>query len=212
MVSTTLLTTGANWGANTATIDSLTGTTASWSGATTSNNWIQTCILGAIDAIELATNGIVFDESDLVMVLNPTTARMVARTAEIKDYIKGSPDAIDVQTGQIKGRNRRYGLPENLYGVEVVVENAVKETARKNATSSKSYVWPAASAAILLRPGTTVADSEIDFSTCQFRMYEESTTEQKEDPDNRRTLGRVVEDYSAILAAPETGFLITEID
>jgi hypothetical protein len=37
--------------------------------------------------------------------------------------------------------------------------------------------------------------------------YEEMTVEQRDDPDNRRISGRVVEDYDVKIVAPVTGFI-----
>jgi hypothetical protein len=40
-------------------------------------------------------------------------------------------------------------------------------------------------------------------------MLEEMTVETRQDPDNRLTKGRVVEDYATVMTAPVSGFLFT---
>lgn len=207
----TVATTAGNWGSNTLAVtdDALGGSGATWSGATTTNYTIKKTILGALEKIELSSNGMIYDETDLRLVINPTMARIVAKSAEMLDYIKGSPDAIDQQTGQVRGRNRRYGLPENIYGVDVMIENAVRTVTKKPGSATKSYVWPTAYAMICLKSPGVVAESELDFSTLNFRVYENMTVEQKNDVDNRRILGRVVDDVVVTVNAPESGFLIS---
>ena len=44
------------------------------------------------------------------------------------------------------------------------------------------------------------------FSTLSLFLYEEMTVEQKDDPDNRRVHGDVVDDFAAVLTAPVSGF------
>ena len=47
------------------------------------------------------------------------------------------------------------------------------------------------------------------FSTFTVFLKEEMTVESKHDRDNRRHLGRVVNDFAAKTVAPITGFLFT---
>ena len=98
-----------------------------------------------------------------------------------------------------------------------MVENAIQVTTPKSGnvptppSQARSYVWPTANPVITSRPQGIVAPDEqtLDFSTIAFRFFEQMTTEQKSDPDNRREVGRVVEDYCVTLQAPQTGYLFT---
>lgn len=214
LLSTTLATTAANWtgtwGTNTSAV------TGVWSTSSETDLFIQTDINSAMIAVEQASGGIVTDEEALTIIMNPVRARSIARAPEYRNYIKGSPDALAAITDQ-RNPNRRYGLAPYLYGLELVVENAVVVSTPKSGnvasppSQTRAYIWPNASVAITSRPRGIVQSDEqtLDFSTFAFRFYEQMTTEQKSDPDNRREVGRVVEDYVVIMQAPQTGYLFT---
>lgn len=216
ILNTTLATTTANWtgtwGTNYGAVSGV------WSTSSIANSYIQADINTAMIAIEQASGGIVTDEEALQFTINPTTARQIAKSPEYKQYIQGSPDALAAITDQ-RNPNRKYGLAPYLYGLGLVVENAVRVTTPKPGnvptppSNSRSYIWPAANGVISSKPAGIVAAEEqtLDFSTFCFRFYEQMTTEQKSDPDNRREVGRVVEDYTVTLQAPQTGYLFTGI-
>ena len=205
IISTQLLTAPVNWNGNTAVA------TGDWYASTVAQSYIQETINNALIGIELATGGIGVDEDAMVLVINPNRARKMAKSPELKDYVKGSPDAYASITDG-KNQNRRYGLPPYLYGVKIVVENAVRTATRKGVPANRNYVWPDDKAVLMARPEGLMAPdaaSGTDFTTLAFRFYEEMTVESKSDPDNRREHGRVVEDYAVTLQAPETGCCIT---
>jgi len=214
LLSEQLLTTTANWsgpwGTNTG------ATSASWSASTTVTVTIQGDLNAALIVIEQATGGIVADEDALSLVLNPTLARGVAKSLEMRDYIKGSPDALAAIT-DFRNPNRKYALAPYLYGLSLVVENAVVVTTPKSGNvptqpaQARSYIWPTANPLICSKPRGIVAPEEqtLDYSTFALRVYESMTVEQKSDPDNRREVGRVVDDLTVTLQAPQTGYLFT---
>ncbi len=217
MLNTTLATTTGNWTGSWGTNTS--AASASWTdAASNTNEAIQTDINTACIAIEVASGGIVTDEEALHITIQPQLARGIAKSYEYKNYIKGSPDALAAITDQ-RNPNRRYGLAPYLYGLALTVENAVVVTTPKFANTAthgsvgRSYIWPIASAVICSKPQGIIQESEqtLDFSTFCARFYEMMTVESKDDPDNRRTVGRVVEDYIMTLQAPQTGYLITGI-
>lgn len=217
MLNTTLATTNANWSGQWGT--NYGNAAGSWSTSTVAQSYIQNTINTACIAIEQASGGIVTDEEALQITINPTNARnYVAVSPEYKQYIQGSPDALAAITDQ-RNPNRKYGLAPFLYGLRLVVENAIVVSTPKpgnvptQPTTVRSYIWPAAQAVISSKPEGIVATDEqtLDFSTFCFRFYEQMTTEQKSDADNRREVGRVVEDYTVSLQAPQTGYLINSI-
>lgn len=217
LINTALATTAGNWSG---TWGTNTGNAAgAWSTSTVANSYIQQSINTAMIAIEQASGGIVTDEEALQITINPTNARnFISTSPEYKQYIQGSPDALAAITDQ-RNPNRKYGLAPYLYGLGLVVENAIVVTSPKPgnvpvpAPTVRSYIWPSATAVISSRPQGIVQTDEqtLDFSTFQMRFYEQMTTEQKSDPDNRREVGRVVEDYTASLSAPQTGYMIAAI-
>lgn len=205
-----LLTTSSNWpAANTA------AASGAWSSSSENALYIKTDLDAAMLAIEKATGGIVFDEDSLKVVMNPVKARQVADSPEYHQFLKGSPDALSSLTDH-KNPVRIYGLAPRLYGLEVVVENAVRVSTRKGSNGpTRGYIWPDDKVALVSRPEGLVgaeAEEAMDFSTVAFRFYEEMTVETKDDPDNRRTSGRVVEDYVVTLQAGQTGFLLTGVN
>ena len=217
MLNTTLATTSANWTGTWGT--NYANAAGSWSTSTVAQSYIQASLNAALIAIEQASGGIVTDEEALQVTINPTNARnYVSVSPEYKVYIQGSPDALAAITDQ-RNPNRKYGLAPYLYGLGLVVENAIVVSTPKGAnvttpaSTTRSYIWPSAQAVISSRPQGIVATDEqtLDFSTFAFRFYEQMTTEQKSDPDNRREVGRVVEDYTVTLQAPQTGHLINSI-
>jgi hypothetical protein len=215
LLNTTLATTTSNWtgtwGTNYAAVS------GAWTTSAIANNYIHKDINTACIAIEQASGGIVTDEEALQITFNPTLARGVATSPEYKTYIQGSPDALAAITDQ-RNPNRKYGLAPFLYGIGLVVENAIRVSTPKPGNvptppaETRGYIWPTANAVISSKPtGITQGEGEqnLDFSTFAFRFFEMMTVEQKSDPDNRREVGRVVEDYVTILQSPQTGFLFT---
>jgi len=213
-LSSALLQTSANWTGSWGT--NYGAVSGSWSTSTTTTRVIQTDLNTALITIEQASGGIVTDEDALQLTMNPTLGRGVAASLEMRDYIKGSPDALAAIT-DYRNPNRKYGLAPYLYGLALTIENAVIVTTPKSGNvpsppaQTRSYIFATANPVITSKPRGIVQREEqtLDFSTIAFRFYEQMTTEQKSDPDNRREIGRVVEDYTAVLQAPQTGYEFT---
>lgn len=190
---------------------SIPGATGAWDVSTTARQDIKRSIDYALDIIRLDTLGAV-NVSDFKLVMSPGCARKIAISQEIVDFIKGSPAAMDHIRGKL-GPNAQYGLPADLYGVEVVIEDAVKVTSRKGATRAASYVLGDATPFIVARPGSLVVAKDSNqaprFSALTMFAYEEMTVESKYDEDNRVHRGRIVEDYVMAATAPIAGFLFT---
>jgi hypothetical protein len=184
-----------------------------WSTSTTAQTFILRCLMGAAELIDERSNGVVNDVSGFILVISPNLARKIRQSPEFHEYLRGSPEALASLKGDLAAQNPnfKFGLPPTLYGFTVVVENAVRITSPKGAPVVRTRIVPNDAAAILSRTDGVVAETESapDFSTVSFRMLEEMTTEIKDDPDNRRHVGRVVEEYTVLMQAPQTGFLIT---
>lgn len=209
-IASTLLTTSGNWGSNTSAASSMTGG-GYWDQSTSTTMFIQTCLLAAAEAINKATLGAV-TWGDMIVVMNPTTARRIAKSQELVDQIKQSPFALGNVTGNVPAQNGRWGCPETLYGFPLVIEDAVKVTSRKGATAAQSYIHPDGSVLIVSRPEGLIGSEGVpSFSTVSLFSYEEMTVETKYDPDNRRTEGRIVDDFDVRLTAPTSGYLITSV-
>jgi hypothetical protein len=165
----------------------------------------------AAELINKDTLGVVDSEPDsFYIVMTPTTARKLAASPEVHEYIKGSYYAMEeIKTGQHP--NGKYGLPSTIYGYNVVVENAVRVTSRKGATLAKSTVVADGNILMCSRPGELEGVyGAPSFSTLtMFWWNDEMTIETKQDSWDRLTYGRVVEDTYEALTCPASGFLFT---
>ncbi len=204
----TTLTTTANWGDNYGTCTSLAGGYLDVS--TTVLNYIKKLIQVVSSNILKATIGAV-RYADLNMVMNPDTASLISRSAELVDHFKNNQFALAQIRGDKESQNGQWGLPDKLYGMNIVIEDAVKVTTAKGAASTtRSYILPTGTIYFLSRPeGLMGSDGVPDFSTVQVFSYEDMTVETKKDVDNRRTAGRVVDDFDTVHAAPASGYLVT---
>jgi hypothetical protein len=160
----------------------------------------------------------VVSSKDLVIVINPNVADALSRSKELHSYLKESPFALAQVRGDSESVNGKYGLPDQIYGYKFVVEDTVKVTAKKRSgrnmatdplavPTDETFVF-GDHLMIVARPGgLTSTEGQQSFSTAHVFAYEEMTTEQRDDPDNRRIAGRVVEDYGVELVAPVTGYI-----
>ena len=145
---------------------------------------------------------------DLQIVMSPLVAQTLAVSEEIQDYLKQSPFALSQIRGDSPSQNGLYGLPDQLYGYNIVIEDAVRVDTKKRVTAVPSYIF-GNTLAVLARPGQLVGfEGAPSFSALHLMMYEEMTVEQRDDPDNRRIAARVVEDYGVEIVAPVGGFVV----
>jgi hypothetical protein len=203
----TALTTAGNWSGSTDTATNLGGGKWDVSGAT--DKYILKTFNQVRENILKATLGVV-QQKDIVCVINPNTARQMSETEELRDFLKQSRFAMAQVRGDEESQNGQWGLPDVLYGFKLVVEDAVKVTSKKGATKATSYCLANSAAVFMTKTeGTTGMEGVPDFSTFQLFAYEEMTVESKSDPDNRRELGRVVDDYASAVTAPASGYYVT---
>lgn len=206
----TAATTAGNWdSAHTSAVSSISGVSGKWDVSTTSRKDIKRSLDYAAELVVTNTlNGV--DPKDLILVMSMGLARKISVSQEIVDYIKGSPDALDQIRGE--GRNAMFGLPDKLYGIDVVIENTVKVTSKKGATKAASAILPDTTPFLCSRVGGLVSERASEapsFSTLVCFMKEEMTTEEFDDTKHRRIELHVVEDYDVRLVAKISGFLFT---
>lgn len=193
-------------------VTTITGNTGAWDVSTSARQDIKRSLDTAAEQIMLSTLSVV-KKADLKLVLSPPSAHRIAECQEIVDHIKGSPDAY----GQVKGATGRwsqYGLPDKLYGYEVVVEDAVKVTSRRGATTPvRSFVMDDGIAYLLARPGGLIAPAGggPSFSTATLFVYEDMSVEEFDKEYHRRIEGHVVDNYAPAVTASASGFKFTGI-
>lgn len=180
-----------------------------WDTSITADLWIKKAINMARTTIRKDTLGNVQSE-DLVMVMGPDVAQALSESQEIVDYIKASPDALRQVEGKLGGGE--YGLPAQLYGIPVIVEDCTIVTSPKGAPRATQFAFPAGTCAIVSRPGGLVgASGGPNFSTVVLFAKEEMTTESFDMPKDRYTQLSITEDYVAELVAPVSGVLLTNL-
>lgn len=204
----TTLTTSGNWGNNTDTATSVGG--GKWNASSTSLLYIKNSVEAVCIKINRATNSVV-QPKDLQLVISPTLAKDISVNAEMTDSLKNSYWQLDVIRGN--ATFQQWGLAPELYGVKLVIEDTVNVTTKKNVTRSDGYALPATVALFLARPdGLVSPNGGPSFNTATLFAYEEFTVEIKDDPDNRRTVGRIVEDVSEVVTAPASGYYLTAVE
>ena len=211
LAATALQTSGNYASSHTSAVASITGNSGAWNLSTTARQDIKRSLNSAADIILKDTlTGVSI--SDLILVMNPTCARKIAECQEIVDHVKGSPEAWAQVRGELPGMNAYYGLPDKLYGFQVVVEDTTKVTSRKGETRAASYVFSETSPALISRPGGLVGVADApSFSTLtifQFQKYEMAVEKVREEIHKRMTI-RVVDMNDIKLTAPVSGFLFT---
>lgn len=214
-----------------------------WASATSTNLNIRKSLNKAEENIIRDTHGLI-DQSQLYLVLSPGLANTIANTSEIQDYVKANPFALaqirgdqytDSKGNVRKGRNRMFGLPDQLYGYELVVEDAVRVSSRKGSAITRGFLKSNDSAIILSKqdilPGDLAGSesSTMNFSTFQVYYWGGEgeatqtvqgmntldtemggllTVEFFNDIRNRRLEGHVTGNWAKVFVAPESGYLI----
>jgi hypothetical protein len=174
---------------------------------------VQKLFRTAVEKIVLATSGVV-SPNDIVAVMNPATARKLAATSGVTDYVKNYPAAMPFLTGS--DTFATYGLPSQLFGVNVVIDDSVFVDTRKSATTvaTKKFFYGNTTAAIAFvsRPGGLIGNEGPSFSTVTVFAYEDMTVETQQDPWNRRIRGAVVDNSAVEMTAPLAALYVANIE
>jgi hypothetical protein len=229
--TTSTLTNSANWGANTASAATLNGA-GNWTLASsdpTSPYYlaIKKSLMAAYNIITLSTNSVV-KLDDLRLIISPTLATTMGNTSEIYDYVKYGPFSEGAQRGEDRDVGGLRGVPDELYGIKVIVEDTPLVNIRPNwatatggtapaynaasiSAGQRAFCWPQATAVLMSRIGGVEGPyGAPSFSTYQIYFYgAPMQVEQFKEPKDRLTEGHVSENFVEVLAAPASGFCIT---
>jgi hypothetical protein len=177
----------------------------------TSADGVQQIIRAAIERIVQNTVGAV-SPKDILLIVNPITARIMATNDGVRDYIKNTPHALNFLKGD--DTFAAYGLPQTLFGLGgVVVDDTVRVTSRKGATDARSFLYGTESApgmVFVSRPGGLIGNEGPSFSTATVFAYEDMTVETLDDPWNRRVRGSVTDNSATVLTANLSGLYIAD--
>lgn len=212
-VVTCLTTTGNYASSHTSAVSSISGNTGTWAASTTARQDIKRSLNYAAKKI-LADTLSAVRPRDLKLVLGVDEASALSECQEIVDYIKGSPHAFAQIKGEIENRNHLFGLPERLYGYDVVIEDSMKETGRKGATSNKTNIWPSGKAVLCARPNGLVGVANApSFSTMTLFVYEkeEMLIEKRHDDWNKRYDISIIDNRKAAMTSQVSGYLFTGV-
>jgi hypothetical protein len=208
---------GAAWGtSNSSSVQALIGANLDWSNGSTGtggNNGynIKVSLQYGIRTIHQQTIGAV-REQQLALIINPITAQAMAQSPEIQDYIKQDVFALGQLMGNVPNQNGIWGLPTHLYGVRLIVEDAVRVSSNIGAvTDTLTYVMPTGVAYLLATPGELMGlAGNRSWSTLQMFVYrDEMTVETLHDVPNRRFLGSVVSNYFIGVVSTLSAFQFT---
>ncbi|MCK5604213.1 hypothetical protein KAR91_20160 [Candidatus Pacearchaeota archaeon] len=193
-----------------------------WSTSSTTDLFIKKTIDTAVKTILKATAGVLRPEM-LKLVINPDVATIMANSPEIRSILHNSVYALDVVEGRVNNRRfGRYGLPEFIYDLKVVVEDATVETAKKGGTSSTGFVMGGTVASVIAREEAAGATdlqnleggmSEVpNFSFLSIFEKTGLALDIGRDEFNKRTSQSVIDDSVSVVTAPASGFLITGVN
>jgi hypothetical protein len=205
-------TTAANWvdlngnAQNTSTVSSISGS-GYWDEGTSTTPYIQVALNYAIQQIELATNGAVGAEN-LTLVLGPKAALKMSQTDEIRNYYKGSYWSKEFMENADNGNGYRYGLGPSVYGIKVIVDNAVVNTAQRGQARNAAYQNNDV-ALLVCRPNDLQGPLNT-MGTITLAMFEDVNVITEFQGFEQRTRGEVFDIYDTILR-PNTGYLFTSL-
>jgi hypothetical protein len=158
--------------------------------------------------IHIQTLGAV-TQDQIMFVMNPTTARALSNTQELRDTVKQSPMAQQLIEAQL-GPWTQWGLPGELYGYKIIIENTVRVSTKKGATTSKDFVLGDGNILVMSRPGGLEGvEGAPSFSSYTAFIKDEMIVEQKHDQDNKLYTGRVIDTFDFRQTAPLASMIIT---
>lgn len=207
----TVATTAGNWPTGSTAASATAAGGGSWTGSTVANGYIQKTITAIRNAIIKNAVGAI-TPSDLIMVMDPPLAKVVSEAPETKEYIKYHAAAMNFYRGDTQFGT--YGIPSHLFGIRALVEDAVQVTSVKGATKASQFLLGNGSTGKVLflsRPdGLVGAEGVPSFSTLNIFAYEDMTVETWDDPVNKRTRGRVIDNSDIQLVAPLSGYYLQD--
>lgn len=218
----TMMETAGNWGTNTSDANTLNGGAGTWdqgSDDPASPNYlaIQKTILTAAKNIQLATNGMI-TLADMILIVSPGLAEAMANTSEIHSYLAKQERALQVLQGSDPSMVAQWGLPQPYCGMRVVVEDGVivrelPNAAATPATTNRTWIKSDNSAIIVTRIGGINGQyGSPSSSTIQRYFYKyDMAIEAFNEPKHKLYETHVVDQFKEILAAPRSGWLITNV-
>lgn len=184
-----------------------------WSAGTTTNPIIKNTLFRVRDRILLDTNGLVSVEN-LCLVMNPTTAGLIASSQEMFTYLAQQAGSLAVLSGDDPNIKDAWGLPKNLHGFKVIVDDSVVVTQKeRDVQDTPTYLFPDNQVAVVAAPGSIGNFATSGFSTihCLEVKGQQMVVMEKMDDFHQVLDIAMSHEFTPFLVAPETGFIITNL-
>lgn len=173
---------------------------------------IMKAFAAAAVVVQQNSAGAVTPGTDLIAVMNPITASLLAQTDELKAYIKTTPYAPEFAQGKLYPA---WMLPPALFNVaDIVIEDAVQVTSAKGAASTtRSYIFPDNAIAFISRPAGLMDNVGSSFATLSAFICAPNNLGVWTwfDPINGLQMGRVVDETDFVVTSPLTGVYLTSV-
>lgn len=210
--------TAASWGTHCANVDgagstlngnnALNASSTNWTTGTDTNPVILKNLNTCRIAINKDTVGTISNK-DVYIVTNPTTASQMATSQEIHTYLARSQYALAQVKGDTPGQNAQYGMPDQLYGSQFIVDDTVLVSSEKPSTST-AYLIADGDVLIAVRKGGLegIGGGPAHSTIMYFFHKDDMTVESYHDVNDRLTRGRVISDFTVVLTTNSSGFYL----
>lgn len=150
----------------------------------------------------------------LSVLMNHNTALKLSSTRELREYLAQQVNSeAQLRLDRGKSLNDAFGLPDRLYGYNVIVDSLFYSAVNKgNASLSGTPVIADNQILVCLADGPQeVPEGAPSYNTCHVFSYEEMTVESTEDTRNRLVFLDIVNNFTPEIVAPVTACLIQNI-
>jgi len=210
----TAITTSGNYPAShVATATALSG--GFLTAGTETNPAIKNALSQVHRTINLDSNGAA-KRKDLVVVMNPNTAYRLSITQEVHTLFVRSQTNVNLLTkaNGVASNAEDFGLPPTLYDFRVVVMDTTDNTnPRATSGEARTYIFPDNQIAVVCVRGGPgdAAENGTAIDTCHLFLYEDMSVESETVQWDRIIKIAVTDHRQAVMVAPVTGFLITNV-
>lgn len=180
-----------------------------WTSAASATPYILETVQKARTVINQQTNGVV-QLNDIKCIMNPNTANTVRKSAEFIDFLKQSPEALALWDGV--NYNSLWGMPANLYGLELVIDNTMYTSDPVGTASpTKTFTIPDNTVAFLTKQNAISPSVGKAFSTFEILGYSDFEVFVNNDNVNRRYGIQVVENTAEVVFSGQSGYLVANV-
>lgn len=194
--------------------NAISGVTGNWAASTAARQSIKRTLNYIKQLIVLDTRA-ALKANDLVMVMSPITAELLSVTQEIVEMVKFNMQARAYMRANEEFPKEMYGLPPQLYGTDVIIEETVEVTTPRGAsTQTAQFVMPTGTVLVCHRPGSIEGvEGGRSFSTATIHIYRDDDMKVETDyvSWDRRTKLAVTDNFDVNLTAPVSGFLLLNV-